>query len=65
MVRDFAWRGSKDVVPTKTVIRKRIYYNETENILHVISDCAFAKEAWASTNFVLPMDCLNASFFWD
>ena len=62
VVRDFAWRGSRDMVPTKDVIKKRIILNtdccelcsnETENILHVIRDCVFAKEAWAYRKFQL------------
>ena len=60
------------MIPTKDAIKKRINLgsdfcelcaNETENILHVIRDCVFAKEAWARTNLVLPIDCLNASSF--
>ena len=39
--------------------------NETENILHVIKDCVFAKKAWARTNLTSLIDCLNASSFRD
>ena len=74
VVRNFAWRGSRGVIPTKKAIKRRINLgtnccelrsNEAEDILHVVRDCVFAKEAWAHTNLVLPIDCFNATSFRD
>ena len=54
VVRNFAWRGSRGVIPTKKAIKRRIDLgtdccelcsNEAEDIIHVVRDCVFAKEA--------------------
>ena len=52
------------MVPTKDAIKRRINLgidcfevcsNEIEDILHVVRNCVFVREAWACTNHVLPM----------